>query len=49
MRIELTSVFVDDQEAALAFYVDVFGFRKRPDVLLGEHRWGTCEVSAHRG
>ena len=26
MRIELTSVFVDDQRAALAFYTDVLGF-----------------------
>ena len=30
MRIELTSVFVDDQRAALAFYTDVLGFTKRP-------------------
>lgn len=41
MRIELTSVFVDDQEAALAFYVDVLGFSKRHDVPLGEYRWLT--------
>jgi len=41
MRIDLTSVFVDDQKAALAFYVDVLGFRKRHDVPLGEHRWLT--------
>jgi catechol 2,3-dioxygenase-like lactoylglutathione lyase family enzyme len=35
MRINLTSVFVDDQRAALAFYVDVLGFQKRRDVPLG--------------
>jgi len=41
MRIELTSVFVDDQAAALAFYTDVLGFEVRHDVPLGEHRWLT--------
>ena len=35
MRIDLTSVFVDDQRAALAFYTDVLGFVKRHDVPLG--------------
>ena len=30
MRIELTSIFVDDQRAALAFYTDVLGFTKQP-------------------
>ena len=32
MRISLTSVFVDDQRAALAFYTDVLGFTKRRDI-----------------
>lgn len=41
MRITVTSVFVDDQDAALAFYVDVLGFERRHDVPLGEHRWIT--------
>jgi catechol 2,3-dioxygenase-like lactoylglutathione lyase family enzyme len=41
MRITVTSVFVDDQDAALAFYVDVLGFEKRHDVPMGEHRWLT--------
>jgi catechol 2,3-dioxygenase-like lactoylglutathione lyase family enzyme len=35
MRIELTSVFVDDQRAALAFYTDVLGFVKHHDIPLG--------------
>ena len=35
MRINLTSVFVDDQRAALAFYTDVLGFEKRRDIPLG--------------
>ena len=41
MRIELTSVFVDDQRAALAFYTDVLGFTKHHDVPLGEDSWLT--------
>ncbi len=42
MRINLTSVFVEDQEKALRFYTDVLGFEKKHDVPLGgEDRWLT--------
>jgi catechol 2,3-dioxygenase-like lactoylglutathione lyase family enzyme len=41
MRINLTSVLVDDQEKALRFYTDVLGFVKKTDVPLGEARWLT--------
>ena len=41
MRITLTSVLVDDQAKALAFYTDVLGFQVKHDVPLGEHRWLT--------
>jgi catechol 2,3-dioxygenase-like lactoylglutathione lyase family enzyme len=41
MRITVTSVFVDDQAKALAFYTDVLGFLKKTDVPAGEHRWLT--------
>ncbi|MGC4997848.1 VOC family protein [Streptomyces sp. DT195] len=41
MRINLTSLFVDDQEKALAFYTEVLGFVKKADVPLGEYRWLT--------
>ena len=42
MKITLTSVMVDDQAKALAFYTDVLGFQKKTDVPLGgEHRWLT--------
>jgi catechol 2,3-dioxygenase-like lactoylglutathione lyase family enzyme len=41
MRITLTSVLVDDQAKALAFYTDVLGFVTKADVPLGEHRWLT--------
>lgn len=36
MRIELTSIFVDDQRKALAFYTDVLGFTKHHDIPLGD-------------
>jgi catechol 2,3-dioxygenase-like lactoylglutathione lyase family enzyme len=41
MRINLTSVFVDDQAAALKFYTDVLGFVKKTDAPAGEFRWLT--------
>jgi catechol 2,3-dioxygenase-like lactoylglutathione lyase family enzyme len=41
MRIVVTSVFVDDQEAALDFYAGVLGFEKKQDIPMGESRWLT--------
>jgi catechol 2,3-dioxygenase-like lactoylglutathione lyase family enzyme len=41
MRIKLTSVMVDDQSRALAFYTDVLGFRPKHDIPVGEYRWIT--------
>jgi catechol 2,3-dioxygenase-like lactoylglutathione lyase family enzyme len=41
MRINLTSVLVDDQDKALHFYTDVLGFAKKTELPLGEHRWLT--------
>lgn len=41
MKIALTSLFVDDQRAALAFYTDVLGFRKHHDIPLGDDFWLT--------
>ena len=47
MRINLTSVLVDDQAKALAFYTGVLGFVTKNDLPLGEHRWLTV-VSPER-
>ncbi|MEJ2884873.1 VOC family protein [Actinomycetospora aeridis] len=41
MRIRLTSIFVDDQRAARAFYTDILGFTVRHDVPLGDDSWLT--------
>lgn len=41
MRIKLTSIYVDDQRAALAFYTDVLGFTKHHDIPLGDDFWLT--------
>ena len=41
MRINLASVFVDDQAKALAFYTDVLGFVKKNDMPTGDFRWLT--------
>jgi catechol 2,3-dioxygenase-like lactoylglutathione lyase family enzyme len=41
IRIHLTSVLVDDQDRALAFYTDVLGFEPKLDLPMGEDRWLT--------
>lgn len=41
MKIKLTSVYVDDQERALAFYTDKLGFLKKSDFTQGDYRWLT--------
>lgn len=41
MRIVVTSVFVDDQAKALAFYTEVLGFEKRRDIPIGADSWLT--------
>ena len=41
MRINLSSVLVDNQEKALRFYTETLGFQKKHDIPLGEHRWLT--------
>jgi catechol 2,3-dioxygenase-like lactoylglutathione lyase family enzyme len=41
MKINITSVLVDDQDKALAFYTSVLGFVKKTEVPLGEARWLT--------
>lgn len=41
MRITLTSIMVDDQAKALAFYTEVLGFEKQLDFPVGEYRWIT--------
>src|ERR671919_2535529 len=41
MRINVTSVLVDDQDNALRFYTEVLGFVKKTEIPLGEHSWLT--------
>jgi catechol 2,3-dioxygenase-like lactoylglutathione lyase family enzyme len=41
MRIQLTSIYVDDQRAALDFYTNVLGFTVRHDIPLGNDFWLT--------
>jgi catechol 2,3-dioxygenase-like lactoylglutathione lyase family enzyme len=41
MRINLSSVMVEDQEKALKFYTEKLGFDKKTDVPIGEYRWLT--------
>jgi predicted enzyme related to lactoylglutathione lyase len=41
MRINLSSVMVDDQEKALKFYTEKLGFIKKTDMAIGEYRWLT--------
>lgn len=41
MKIVITSVYVDDQAKALAFYTDVLGFVKKAEIPMGHPRWLT--------
>ena len=41
MKITVTSVLVDDQAKALAFYTEVLGFVKKTDLPVGDDRWLT--------
>ena len=41
MKIKLTSIYVDDQDKALAFYTEVLGFIKKADVSADSYRWLT--------
>ncbi|RCK71274.1 VOC family protein [Desertihabitans brevis] len=41
MRLNLITLYVDDQRAALAFYTEVLGFVLRHDLPLGEDSWLT--------
>jgi len=41
MKIILSSVFVNDQDKALAFYTKVLGFVKKQDITAGGFRWLT--------
>jgi catechol 2,3-dioxygenase-like lactoylglutathione lyase family enzyme len=41
MRINVSSVLVDDQAKALRFYTDVLGFVKKTEVPVGKHSWLT--------
>jgi glyoxylase I family protein len=41
MKIKLTSIMVDNQDKALAFYTEVLGFAKKKEIPVGEYRWLT--------
>jgi len=41
MRIVFSSIFVDDQDKALAFYTAKLGFVKKTEIPLGDARWLT--------
>jgi predicted enzyme related to lactoylglutathione lyase len=45
LQIKLTSVMVEDQSKALAFYTEVLGFQKQMDFPVGEYRWITVAAA----
>ncbi|SHG21073.1 VOC family protein [Streptoalloteichus hindustanus] len=47
IRINVTSVLVDDQAKALAFYTEKLGFTKKTDIPAGEARWLTVVSPAN--
>jgi len=45
LELKLTSVMVEDQTKALAFYTEVLGFQKQTDIPVGEYRWITVAAA----
>ena len=45
LQIKLTSIMVEDQTKALAFYTDILGFQKQMDFPVGEYRWITVAAA----
>jgi catechol 2,3-dioxygenase-like lactoylglutathione lyase family enzyme len=41
MKINLASVFVDDQDKALSFYTETLGFVKKTEMPAGDFKWLT--------
>jgi predicted enzyme related to lactoylglutathione lyase len=41
LQIKLTTIYVDDQDKALAFYTGVLGFEEKDDISNGGYRWLT--------
>jgi glyoxylase I family protein len=41
MKIKLNSIFVENQDKALAFYTNVLGFKKSKEIRMGEFKWLT--------
>lgn len=39
MKIKLVSIFVENQDKALAFYTGVLGFKKKQEIPMGEFKW----------
>lgn len=49
MKIQLTTLYVDDQDKALRFYTEVLGFVKQADVSQGGYRWLTVASAEDPG
>ncbi|MEE2709596.1 MAG: VOC family protein [Gemmatimonadota bacterium] len=41
MKIQLSSILVDDQKKALKFYTEILGFVKKVEIPMGEYSWLT--------
>lgn len=48
LKINVTSVPVDDQDKALDFYTRVLGFIKKTDIPVGEYKWLTVVSQAEQ-
>lgn len=48
IHINITSVPVDDQDKALAFYTEKLGFIKKTEIPMGEHKWLTVVSPAEQ-
>jgi len=48
ISIGINSIFVENQDKAEKFYVEILGFSKKADVPIGKHRWLTVGVSGDK-
>jgi len=45
MKIKLNSIYVQDQDKALAFYTETLGFVKSKEIPMGPFKWLTLKAS----
>ena len=48
MKINVTSIYVDDQQRALRFYTETLGFQKKREIPLGDACGNLIQIAAEK-